>query len=461
MARFKSSLTSSNLVTPGDAILAAVSGGLDSVALLHLLAGVQPDLNLTLQVIHVHHGLRGKEADRDLEFTRTLAQKLNFPFHVRKVAAKEFARVHQLSLEESARQLRYQAFDEVLAETRSTKLATAHTADDQAETVLDHFLRGSGIRGLRGMTASRGRYIRPLLEFTRLELEQFVREHQLPYCEDSSNRDLNFKRNRIRHELIPYLKKYFNPEVTDALTKTARILDESEAFLTDFAGRAYKSLVSLQKKSEIVLEIEPFLNYFSIVQKYILFHAGEQLGVARCDWTFEKIERILKAAASRRIGKKILINREFETYIDHDGLVIRKRPAPDLKLKVDLMKQSFVDFGRFQIRWSILNKEEGFRFDKNKNVEFVDFDKTGHLVYLRTCVPGDRFIPLNFSGHKKLASYFSDHKAPHHLRRETPILESSAGIVWIGGFGIDDRFKVTNQTRNLLKLELIDKSDAP
>ncbi|HEX9652580.1 MAG TPA: tRNA lysidine(34) synthetase TilS [bacterium] len=458
-ARFKAHLILSKLIDPMDRILVAVSGGLDSVTLLHLLTALHHDLKISLQVVHVHHGLRGKEADRDLEFTRKLAAKLGLPFHFRKVDVRHHATRHKLSTEESARMLRYQSFEEVMTKSGTTKVATAHTADDQVETLLDHFLRGSGITGWRGMLPARGSYIRPLLPFTRQDLQKFVREHKIDFCDDSSNRDLKFRRNRIRRELVPYLNRHFNPDLTKVLVRTATVFDENEVFLRDFAANAYKALVSL-KKNEIVLEIEPFLSYFNIVQKYILFHASEQLGIPRTDWTFDKIGRVLKSVAARKVGKKIPINREFESYIDHNGWVIRQRCVPATKLKINLEKQGCVHFRGFEIRWSTLRKPEFLRFEKSHRVEFVDFDKAGSSGCLRAWLPGDRFIPLNFSGQKKIASYFSDQKVPHGLRRDTPILETPAGIIWIGGFGIDDRFKVTKQTKRLLKLELIDKSDA-
>jgi tRNA(Ile)-lysidine synthase len=457
--RFRTHLKATNLIEPGEKVLVAVSGGLDSVALLHLLNKLRGEMEIVLEVVHVHHGLRGAEADADLQFTRDLAEKLNLPFHFRRVETRMHAKTHRLSLEESARNLRYQAFDEILKEAGATKLATAHTADDQAETILDHLLRGSGVTGLRGMTPIRGPYIRPLLQFSREELEGFVRDQCIFFREDSSNRDLSFKRNRIRHELLPYLKTHFNPDLVATLANTANILKENESFLVDFAGKAYKSLVSL-KNDEIVLEIKPFLNYFAIVQKYILFCAGVQLGIPRKDWTFKKTERVLEAVASRRIGKRIQINRAFDAYLDHDGLVIGRRTKSATRINLDLRKQDSVEFQRFVIRWSIQQTTKNLRFGKNKKVEFVDFDKTGHLVCLRTSLPGDRFIPLNFSGHKKIASLFSDQKVPHRLRKETPILESPNGIAWVGGYGIDDRFKVTSQTKHLLKLELIDKAHA-
>jgi len=503
--KFKTALF--QLIQPGDNILLAVSGGLDSVVLLHLFLKAAADFDVPSGVAHVHHGLRGEEADRDLEFVRSLADKFELPFYVQKVDTKKFAADARLSLEESARLLRYRAFEQFLEEGRFSKLATAHTADDQAETILDHVLRGAGSSGLQGMLKTRGlaessfdgvypersrrardeakfphgesfaptgrgqdklrrtrssaAHIRPLLNFTRQELEEYVRQEGLKFCKDSTNRDLSYRRNRIRQELIPYLTKHFNPNLVDTLTRTGQIFRETEELLQAVADDAFKSLVSLQKKNEIVLDIVRFLNYFKIVQKYILFRAGADLGIKRNDFTFDKLTRILQLIENRKIGKRRVINQEFEIAVDHNGIVIGKKSEPDKRLHVNLLAQNSVCFRDYEISWLILEKVERIKFAEDKKVEFVDFDRTGSQVCLRTHQPGDRFIPLNFRGRKKLADFFSDRKIPHHLRRKTPILEAPDGIVWIGGLAIDDRFKVTDATKRLLRLEMIETPNAP
>ncbi len=457
VARF---IQDNHLIAGHDKILLAVSGGLDSVALLDIFSRLKSELKLELAVVHVHHGIRGDEADEDLEFVKSLSKEYNLPFYKKKVAAKTFAKSKKLSLEESARILRYQAFEEFLTKSKFSKLATAHTANDQAETVMDHFLRGSGSLGMQGMQKKRGVFIRPLLELAREDLERYAEENKLTFREDSSNEDLKFRRNRIRRELIPYLEEHFNPNLIATLNRTARIFSETESVLESVSEEAFKSLVSLQKKNEIILEIEGFLGYFKSIQKYVLFRACKALEINRNDLSFDKLDKLLGVIAERKAGKRIDINKDFQLLVDHDCILITgKAPNQIPGFKFDLLKSSALKFGAYELRWSISKKEEPVEFNKNKQIEFLDFDKTGHSLCVRTFHPGDRFIPLNFNGQKKIADYFSDRKIPHRLREVTPILESPAGIVWLCGHCIDNRFRVRKKTEKLLKLEIKEPSN--
>lgn len=459
--KLKANLISDNLVEQGDKILLAVSGGLDSTALLHLFSKIQSSFDLELGIVHVHHGIRGEEADRDLEFVRSLSLRYNLPFYFKKVDVKKFAREKRYSLEESARMLRYQAYEELLEQTQFVKLATGHTADDQAETILDHFLRGSGILGMRGMLKQRGPYIRPLLTYSRKELESYVLQNHLEFREDSTNTELRYRRNRIRKELIPYLRKYFNRNLINTLDRIAEIFQENEEFLQAQANEVYKSLVLISKKDKIVLDIHGFLSYFKIVRKYVLFRACDELSISRNFLNFDKIQRILDLISQKQIGKRIPITQEWQLSIDHDGVVIsKKRKLVCSPKKFNVLERSSLRFQEHEFRWSILDHAEVVAFNRNPKVEIVDFDRIGSQLLLRNFVPGDRFIPLNFTGHKKVANYFSDRKVPLHLRDEIPILESSQGIAWVCGYCLDDRFKVTGSTTQFLKLEMREVSDA-
>ena len=448
------------LITDRDKVLLAVSGGLDSVALLRIFSQLKGRFNLELAVVHVHHGIRGSAADEDLDFVKCLSHDFNLLFYSKKVNSKAFAKSQKLSPEESARILRYQAFEEFLQKLKFSKLATAHTASDQAETVLDHFLRGSGSLGLQGMQKKRGIYIRPLLELTREDLEQYVKENKLIFRHDSSNEDLKFRRNRIRHELIPYLKEHFNPNLVETLNRTACIFSETESVLEAVSEKAYRSLVSLQKKNEIIVEIDGFLGYFRVVQKYVLFRACQALEINRNDLNFDKLDKLLSIIAQNKVGKRIDINQDFQLSIDHDGIIIKRKASEQIpQMKFDLLDSNALKFGGYELKWSITKREEAVEFNKNRQIELLDFDKTGSNLRLRTFHPGDRFIPLNFKGQKKIADYFSDRKIPHHLREVTPILESPAGIVWLCGHCIDNRFKVREETNRLLKLEIKESSN--
>ncbi|MFQ5823317.1 MAG: tRNA lysidine(34) synthetase TilS [bacterium] len=457
--KFKTNLILNNLLKNDDQLLLAVSGGLDSTALLDFFSRIKNSFNLSLGIVHVHHGIRGEEADDDLEFVRSLSDKYNLPFYFKKVDAIKFARKQRCSLEESARILRYQVYEEFLKENQYSKLATGHTADDQAETILDHFFRGSGILGMRGISILRGPYIRPLLCFSRKELELYVQQNGIDYREDSSNSDLKYRRNRIRKELIPYLKEHFNQNLINTLSHTGEIFEENEQFLRSYANEAYKSLVLIRKKDKIILDIEGFLNYFIIVRKYILFRACEELSIRRNLLNYNKLQRILTVISHRKIGKRVSINQEWQILIDHDGIVINKKKELIAKIKFNVLEEDSLLFQDYEFRWSIFNNSNLIAFERNPKIEFVDFDRTGSQLYLRNFLPGDRFIPLNFTGHKRVADYFSDRKVPHHLRNEIPILESSQGIVWVCGYCLDNRFKVTEHTSHLLKLEMVEVSN--
>lgn len=455
IARFLKFLHTNNLVEAGDKIVLGVSGGLDSVVMVHLFSEIQSSLKLQLAVAHVHHGIREKEADADLEFVQSLAATSQLPFYFRKVAAKKYAKSQKLSLEESARILRYQAFEEVLIASGCDKLAMAHHANDQAETVIDHFLRGSGNLGMSGIPRRRGVFIRPLLEFTRKELENYANEKNLEFRDDSTNSDLQFRRNRIRHELIPNLEKHFNPDLVKTLNRVSQIYAETEEFLSAYADEAFQSLILSQRKNEIILDIEPFIGYFRVVKKHILFTAFEKLGVTRRELNFFRLDRLIEIIEQKRVGKRFEIKKDFELFVDHDGVVIRKKTRVTAdKAIIELLNAKSKQFLDYHISWTILDNTGNIEFENDKTIELLDFEKTGDKLYLRSTQPGDKFIPLNFNGHKKVADYFSDRKIPHHVRESTPVLESSNGIVWICGFCIDDRFKVTRHTNKLLRLEL-------
>ncbi|MFQ5638576.1 MAG: tRNA lysidine(34) synthetase TilS [bacterium] len=450
---FRTNLQSKKLIPKNKRVLVAVSGGLDSVALLHLLHRIRNELELSLSVVHIHHGIRGSEADSDVDFVSSLAVYYHIPFFIDKVNAPEFAKNNKLSLEEAARDLRYEAFEKMLRMTQSDLCATAHTGNDQAETMLDRFLRGSGIAGFQGIPERRGPFVRPLLVFQRAEIEAYVRDEGLKYRVDSSNQDMRFRRNRIRHQLIPQLLDY-NPGLVTTLMKTSHIFREQELFLRAQTEAALNSLVSLHKKNEIILEIDAFLKYFNILRKYILMEACERLSIHRKHLTFHILERALKLIENRKIGKKLSLAADYELSIDYDGIIIKRRqPKPD-PIVLELLENHSCRYQDFLLSWRIIKKPENLRFEDSKQVEFVDVDKVGTRLYVRMSLPGDKLEPLNFKGHKKVADYFSDRKVPHHTREVTPIIESSHGIVWVCGHIIDDKFKVTDATKTVLRLEL-------
>ncbi len=449
------------LIRPGDYVLVAVSGGIDSATLLHLLVQVQQQWQLRLEILHVNHGLRGEQADHDQQFVAQLAERYQLPLIARKVDVKKFQRRHKVSEEEGARLLRYHVFQWALKSTGANHVALGHHADDQVETVLDHWLRGSGVRGLSGMPVRRGTIIRPLLFATRAEIETYARSHKLDFVNDITNVMTHYRRNRIRHELIPYLKEQFNPALEKALLRTAEIMAEVEIYLVEQGRLAVEQCLVASKKNKIILDLDAFLKYFIVVQKYALFEIAERLALPRSVLTAEKIERILKLASGRRSGKKLCLSSEWEVWGEPHYLVFSHRAVASGQIEVPFNSVVPLFNEELLLENRLITMADVPRtFPNDRTVEYIDYDKVQGRLIIRLPRPGDRFWPLNSPGQKKLSDFFIDRKVPLHQRWEVPLLVCDSGIIWVVGHQIDDRFKISNRTARVLELKIIEKGTA-
>ncbi len=256
--RVREALRRDRLLSRGGRVLVAVSGGADSMALLYALAALAGPWRLTVQVVHVHHGLR-PEADEDAAFVQAQAQALGLPVRVEPVDAGGAARTQRLSIEDAARRLRYERLEATARGWSADAVAVAHTADDQAETVLLRLLRGTGVAGLGGMTQTRplgeARLIRPLLAFWRAEIEAFLAAHGLSYRDDATNRDLAFTRNRIRHDLLPRLMQDYNPRIREALVQLAEQCRTDTAYLEASAARQWRRIARRAGRGEVLVDV--------------------------------------------------------------------------------------------------------------------------------------------------------------------------------------------------------------
>jgi len=453
LARFEKNLREHELVAREDTVLVAVSGGVDSMVLLDLFVRIQGPWGLHLVVAHLNHALRGEEADRDQAFVSKRAAEYGLPMLSERVDVTAYARQHRLSLEAAARTVRYDFLRRAAHNVGADCIALAHHANDQAETLLDHLLRGAGLAGLGGMWWRRDILVRPLLNFTRQEIVAYARQRQLPYCEDSSNIDRRIRRNRLRHELMPLLVAHYNPRVVEALVRAGQAIQEADHGLRALAAERLRQDGHLEG-GKIVLDIAAFLRYLLVVQKYVLWEAVERMGGERSQLDSRRLERVLQLVRKARPGSRVSLGGGLEAAISGRCLVIGKSTPEPLLLRVEI-GQEIVDPARgFTFRctpatWDDFHAQCG----KSPEVEFVDGGQIkGHML-LRSWQPGDRFVPLGMKETKKLSDFFVDAKVPHHRRRLVPLLECKAGIIWVCGLRLDDRFRVTNKTENLLKVE--------
>lgn len=453
LARFENNLRDWELVAPGQTVVVAVSGGVDSMVLLDLFARIRETWRLHLVVAHLNHALRGEEADRDQAFVKARAGDYGLRMIVGRADVPAYARQHHLSHEAAARMLRYDFLRRTALAAQADRVALGHHANDQAETLLDHLLRGAGLAGLGGMWWRRGILVRPLLDVTRGEILAYACERQLPFCEDSSNADRRIRRNRLRHELLPLLASQYNPRLVQALARACQAMQEADQGLRTLAAQ----LLTRDGKSEggkIVLDIATFLRYLLVLQKYVLWEAVEEVGGERRQLDSRRLERVLRLAKKGRPGSRVSLGSGLEATISGRSLVIGGTAYEPFLLEVEIGKEVVEPRHGFTFRCGpVAVGEFQAQVGRSRAVEFIDAEQVRGQLRLRSWQPGDRLIPLGMDEAKKVSDVFVDAKVPYHRRRLIPLLECEAGIIWLCGVRLDERFRVTGNTKRVLKLE--------
>jgi len=450
------------LVLSQHELLVAVSGGPDSVCLLHILAKLQEELGIRLHGAHLNHQLRGVDAEADAEYVAGLARQLGIPATIERRDVKAYQAQQRISLEEAGREVRYTFLSQVAKSIGTNQVAVGHTSDDHIETILMHLIRGTGTRGLRGLQPS-SRWqssgnsliiIRPLLPLSRQETADYCHHHQLMPRTDASNLSLSPLRNRIRHQLLPLLRSY-NPRVAEALLRTARIAGDDLAFLDSESARLWGELAQRQENT-IVLDKGRFLELPSALQRYLLRMSIEKLLGDLKDIETRHIEEIMDALA-KPAGKRLSLPGGLNFFIDYDKYLIGPdaaalSPFPVLGGKFPLKLPGETHLPGWRVVATIISREQMAEKDEDFTAYF-DFDKAGDKLVVRSRQPGDRFQPLGMSQPKKLGEFMIDSKIPSAWRQRIPIVCSPEHILWVVGWRIDDRVKVTEGTKQVLCLK--------
>ena len=436
----------------GDKIGIAVSGGLDSIVLLDLFDQIKEEWELLLIVLHFDHKLRALST-KDAEFVDDLCAHKKLRLERGKGNVAEWAEKNKMSIEMAARHCRYEFFEKI-GHAEQLKIATGHTANDQAETVLHHIVRGTGVDGLKGIPLQRGRFIRPLLFAQRPALEQYAKGRGLRWREDSTNVDETFTRNRIRHTLVPLLQEQFNPQIIKALARLSESALESRQIIQQAGEDAYKSCTNRLPDGKIVLEIDRFLTYLKSLQRLVLQHVFEAFGYNPLSLTFNKLENVLTFLKKQQSGASYQINNDIYLYVSGNEGVFTQNP---LRAQETIVIQKVP--GRVEIRdglfLEIMHHTKPLTLkSKNSDYELIDADKLAVPLCVRSYKKADIFYPINGSGKKNVSDFFIDNKVPYVDRLNMPILESAGKIVWICGFRLDDRFKVTEKTKRVYKLTI-------
>jgi tRNA(Ile)-lysidine synthase len=458
------------MLQKGDKIIVAVSGGPDSICLLHLLGSIKDEFALELHAAHVNHCLRGEESEGDEAYVREFCKDIGIPLHSKKVDINEYAKIKKLSSETAGREVRYSFFSELLEKLKADKIALAHNANDQAETMLMRIMRGTGIEGLLGIKPVReGIYIRPLLFLTRKEIERYCKENQLNPRIDSSNLQNIYNRNKIRLELIPYIQENFNNDIIQSLNRLSILITADNDFIEQESELRYDSY-SKRENEKIILVKEAFDEKEAIITR-MLRMAIRDLKGNLSNFEAKHIYDVI-ALQSQGTGKSIMLPRGItaeNTYGDI-SLYYRGKEKDLVKAEVfqiidsNRIKEAHKDGAAIQIKlkgtdyyieFSLEHKGSNVNFKKEDFIKFFDYDKVKDHIIIRTRKEGDKFTPYGMKGQKKLKDFFIDEKIPKDQRDNIPLLCFDEEIAWVVGYRVSENFKVTKDTDKILKVSFI------
>ena len=438
-------------------VVVGVSGGPDSVTLIHLLWRLGDEYGLTLWIAHLNHKLRGREGEEEGRWVKQFGHELGISVISDSCDVALLAKRKKLSLEEAGRRARYNFLEHVAGKVGASRIALAHTASDQVETFLMRLIKGAGLDGLSGIPAVRGRVIRPLIEIFREEVEAYCRDHHLYPRQDSSNLELCFLRNRIRWDLIPHLSGQYNPRIGETILRTSLIIREEGDYLERETRRALRRASVGQDNGELILDIQKLHRLHPAIQRRVVRKALEEVKGDVKRITFDHISSAL-GMGSGKGTKKLDLPGDLVVQREYDRLVLRRRKNENLSFHYPLIVPGKTELPESNL---ILEAEiildRPANFAKEDSIAYLDWDRLEEPLFLRQRKRGDRFQPSGMRGSKKVKDFFIDLKIPLEERDMIPLLISKDKIAWVVGYRVDERFKIREDTRRVLKIKVKEK----
>ncbi len=431
---FKNTIICHNLISKGDKIIVALSGGADSCCLLYLLSSLIDEYDISICAAHINHNLRA-EAIEDQRFVQQLCAQMNIPCYVKSADVKAFAAANKISEEDAGRQIRYAFFDELAERIGADKIATAHNRNDNAETIIMNFMRGSAVSGLCGIPYSRGkRIIRPILDLTRSQIEEYCVRGNIAYVTDKTNLEPVYTRNKIRLDLIPYIENNFNSAFVSRISANSSIISAENDYIQSQSDIAYSETVR-KTDSGYAVDLAAFTILHTALKRRVLLKILQNISDSPANASGKYVDAVLTLADTACTGKSVDLPNNTIAAVSYDNLYIEKKTENDIS---DFCLP--LTFGK--------NIANGFCFDvlrcesaKKSDAEAVYIRTDVDGLYVRNRRNGDFFYPVGMAGKKKLKDFFIDLKIPSQLRNKIPILTTGYDkIIWVVGKRADRRF---------------------
>lgn len=444
------------MLESGDGVLVAVSGGPDSICLLHILHSLRKSFKLRLMVIHINHLLRGENADEDEGYVRDLCQEWNIPFYSYRKDIKLLSRDKGISVEEAGREVRYNCFYKIKESHQLQKIALGQHRDDNAETILMRILRGTGPNGLAGISPHReDGVIRPLLSCTREEIENYCKVHKLFPRTDESNLQPIYLRNKIRLEVLPYLEQY-NGNLKNNLQNLGEIIREQQDYINNEMGKLWSQ--NINKSGEaITLSIKWLIKLSAFEQKEMLRRSIEWVKGNLKEIEHNHIQLILEMMEDKsNTTWELQLPHEIRIERQYNKLIIKQGEKDEVKpfwYSLSIGEKCLIPELNLELNLYLVRREDIDIIKSNSKNGYFDYEKVGGPIYVRNRIPGDTFKPSGNIGTKKIKDYFIDMKVPREKRDEIPLIVGEKGIIWVVGYRVDERYIVDENTNTVLTIE--------
>ncbi len=453
--RVRTTIQRFGMLAGGESVLVAVSGGPDSVALLLCLHKLASELSLTLTVAHLNHGIRGMEAIADEEFVRRLSSRLNLSYISESINIKEIAVSEKRNLEEIAREKRYEFLKRSARDVKAGKIAVGHTMNDQAETALFRFIRGSGIEGLSAIhPVMDGLIIRPLLECSRGSILEYLSAENAPYREDSTNSDVRYSRNRLRHEVVPMLEENFNPQLIPTLARQSMLARETWSFIESHAQGLFAS-IHTQKKDGISLNLADLRKIHPAMQREVI-----RLAIRHCQGSLRSIGAvhilsILDLMQEEQSGAQVHLPHGCTAVREFDGILIRNTPIPpETAFTYDLTIPGRCSIPESQAEFTatVTARPDPEAMQATCSMQaFFEISAIPGKLAIRSRIPGDRY---GGPGHRKVKKMLIDHKIPVSARATLPMVVYESKVLWVPGFRPARGFEAKSGSVDCVRIQM-------